>query len=92
MFVKKRHHPTRVAYNVRFTDSQGMRKRFTASLMQGDGGAWQVMGGAGGSAQGSPENAPTRGHREDTPGQNLGCGGGPRQNDLTRPMWPRELN
>jgi hypothetical protein len=65
IFVKERHLPKRAAYNV----------RFTVLLTQGDDGAWQVMGGAGGSAEDPPENAPKRGH----PWANLGDGGWPRQ-------------
>jgi hypothetical protein len=75
VFVKQRHLPNRAAYNVRFTDRQGMKRRFTVSLTQGDDGAWQVMGGAGGSAEDPPESALTRGH----PWANLGGGGWPRQ-------------
>jgi hypothetical protein len=75
VFVKERHLPNRATYNVRFTDAQGMKKRFTVSLAQGDDGAWQVMGGAGGSAEEPPENAPKRGF----PWANLGGGGFSRQ-------------
>ena len=75
MFVKERHLPNRAAYNVRFTDSQGMKRRFTILLTQGDDGVWQVMGGAGGAAKEPPQSAPKRGH----PWVNLGSGGWPRQ-------------
>jgi len=75
VFVKERHLPKRAACTVRFTDSQGMKKRFTVSLTQADDGVWRVMGGAGGSAEDPPEHASTRGH----PWANLGGGGWPRQ-------------
>jgi hypothetical protein len=71
VFVKERHLPKRAAYNVRFTDSQSMKRRFTVSLVQGDDDAWQVTGGAGGSAEEPPENAPKRGFLW----ANLGGGG-----------------
>jgi hypothetical protein len=74
VFVKERRLPGRAAYNVRFTTGAGMRMRYTLSLFQDDDGAWQVMGGGGGSAEG-PENAPKRGY----PWANLGGGGWPRQ-------------
>ncbi len=75
VFVKERHLPNRAAYNVRFTDQQGMKRRWTVSLVQGADGAWQVMGGAGGSAEESQGSAPKRGF----PWANLGGGGWPRQ-------------
>jgi hypothetical protein len=75
VFVKERHLPNRVAYNVRFTTGAGMRMRYTISLIRGNGGAWQVIGGAGGSAEEPPGNAPKRGH----PWANLGGGGFSRQ-------------
>jgi hypothetical protein len=75
VFVKERRLPKRAAYNVRFTDHQGMKRRFTVLLAQGDDGAWQVIGGAGGSAEDSPESTPKRGY----PWANLGGGGWPRQ-------------
>jgi hypothetical protein len=49
--------------------------RYTLSLIQGHDGAWQVIGGSGGSAEEPPESAPKRGH----PWVNLGGGGWPRQ-------------
>jgi len=75
VFVKERHLSNRAAYNVRFTDQHGMRRRFTVSLAQTTDGTWQVMGGSGGSAEDQPEGAPGRGH----PWANLGGGGWPRQ-------------
>jgi hypothetical protein len=75
VFVKERYLPNRVAYNVRFTTRAGMRMRYTLSLIQGHDGAWQVIGGSGGSAEEPPESAPKRGH----PWANLGGGGWPRQ-------------
>jgi len=75
VFIKERHLPNRVAYNVRFTKRAGMRMRYTLAFAQGNDGAWQVLGGAGGSAEDQPENAPKRGHAY----ANLGGGGWPRQ-------------
>ncbi|HEY7021289.1 MAG TPA: hypothetical protein VH349_09230 [Ktedonobacterales bacterium] len=75
VFVKERHLPNRVAYNVRFTTRTGMRMRYTVSLAQGNDGAWQVTGGAGGSAEEPPESAPKHGQ----PLANLGGGGFSRQ-------------
>jgi len=75
MFVKERHLPNRVAYNVRFTTGAGMRMRYTLSLAQGNDGAWQVMGGAGGAAEEPSESTPKRGF----PWANLGGGGFSRQ-------------
>jgi hypothetical protein len=73
VFVKDRYLPNRVAYNVHFTMGAGMR--YTLALVQGNDGAWQVLGGAGGSAEEPPESAPKRGH----PYANLGGGGFSRQ-------------
>jgi len=75
VFIKERYLPNRVAYNVRFTTRAGMRMRYTLALVQGHDGAWQVLGGAGGSAEDQPENAPKHGHAY----ANLGGGGWPRQ-------------
>jgi hypothetical protein len=75
VFVKERHLPNRTAYNVRFATGAGMRMRYTLSLVQGNDGAWQVIGGSGGSAEEPPESAPKRGH----PWANLGGGGFSRQ-------------
>jgi len=72
VFIKERDLPNRVAYNVRFTTRAGMRMRYTLALVQGHDGAWQVLGGAGGSAEDQPENAPKRGHAY----ANLGGGAG----------------
>jgi len=75
VFVKERRLLKRAVYNVRFTDGHSMRRRFTVSLAQNDDGAWQILGGAGGSAEESHGSAPLRGH----PYANLGGGGWPRQ-------------
>jgi hypothetical protein len=75
VFVKERRLPDRAAYNIRFTTRAGMRMRYTLSLIQEHDGAWQVMGGAGGAAEGQPVNALKRGHAY----ANLGGGGFSRQ-------------
>ena len=75
VFIKERDLPNRVTYNIRFTKRAGMRMRYTLALVQGNDGAWQVLGGAGGSAEDQPENAPKRGHLY----ANLGGGGFSRQ-------------
>jgi hypothetical protein len=75
VFLKERHLPNRDVYNVRFTNKQGMRLRWTVALTRGHDGVWQVMSGGGGSAEEPPANAPKNGD----PWANLGGGGWPRQ-------------
>jgi hypothetical protein len=75
VFVKELRLPGRAVHNVRFTDNSGMRWRVTVSLTQAADGVWQVLGGAGGSAEEPPSSAPKRGY----PWANLGGGGWPHQ-------------
>jgi hypothetical protein len=65
-FVKVRAIPGRQVHAVSFETLSGQRMRFFCAIQQDDGGAWHVVAGAGGSADGSPQR--------DVPWVNLGGG------------------
>lgn len=70
-FVKARSIPGRQVHAVTFETQAGQPMSWVCSVRQDDAGDWRFVGGAGGSANGSP--------RRDDPWVNLGGGGWPRQ-------------
>jgi hypothetical protein len=65
-FIKARAMPQRQVHAVSFQTHSGQRMRFICAVEQSSDGAWHVAGGAGRSADGSPQR--------DVPWVNLGGG------------------